>query len=465
MPDNIHIPDFNAEFAKSQLHRSRALGLLCIDSSDLRKIETESGYDSFVKVRLIFERLLLEMRGKKGKLRQTDIICRHPESHDLYLVFLQPSRMSDALPMPGDVEKIADRLSMGIQNELWSQLSSTENRAKMPECAGRTPLIAVGFTTLLNNPCLETSDLISQAIKRAANNIETQGTRMRNRRQELIQYLVHAPDLLTPHFQAVFKAPDITEQKVHEAREKGNLTPLKSAIFGFESLVRVAIDRVKTLTRSETSTMDPSLLTPDLLFHFAKLEHVALELDQACLRRSAIVGEPLPGNLLINVLPRNLYYFDRLLPAKRQNGKFILEVSESEPILNLPLVQQALFRARHKNIMIAADDFGKEHAGLERIIEVAPNIIKFDRALVHDINTNAAKQVFLKGLVQVAKILKAQIIAEGVETWEQFKILQEMGIDMVQGFLLHRPQAVEGILTGLGLTFTPAAPIKIPDAA
>jgi EAL domain-containing protein (putative c-di-GMP-specific phosphodiesterase class I) len=440
---------YNPHISALLLKSTKALGVLCVDASDLRKIEIENGYDSYSEVRAIFETILLDMRGKRGCLRRTDVICKHPDNHNHYLVFLQPSRMTGALPMPGDIERIADRLSVELQNILWRELTSETNRRNLPECVGRIPTILVGYTSVLDNPCLDAFQLISEAVILSSANVETQQERMRARQRELIQYLIHAQDLLIPHFQAVFHAKDITQTTMRMARESGNLKPLVPHLFGFEALIRVPADRVSAILKSTVPVIEPKLLGPDVLFTLAKSTKISLELDQACLLRAVESGKHLPGNLLINILPRNLYHFDRLIPEARAHGSIILEVSESEPISNLPLVQEALARAASKNVQIAADDFGKDHAGLSRVIDIKPAIIKFDRNLVQNIQLSPAKQAYLKGVIVAAKQLNADVIAEGVETWEELEVLQAMGVDYVQGFLLHRPQALEVILQSL----------------
>jgi EAL domain-containing protein (putative c-di-GMP-specific phosphodiesterase class I) len=90
---------------------------------------------------------------------------------------------------------------------------------------------------------------------------------------------------------------------------------------------------------------------------------------------------------------------------------------------------------------IATDDFGKGYSGLEQVIKIKPDLIKLDRSLIQDIHLDPPKQAFLQGLVTAAKISSSTILAEGVELWEEAQVCKDMGIDLIQGFLLHRPQA------------------------
>ena len=62
--------------------------------------------------------------------------------------------------------------------------------------------------------------------------------------------------------------------------------------------------------------------------------------------------------------------------------------------------------------------------------------------MITDIHKDPIKKVYVKGLVEAAEILEAEVLVEGVELWEEAAVLKEMGVSLVQGFLFHRPQPV-----------------------
>jgi EAL domain-containing protein (putative c-di-GMP-specific phosphodiesterase class I) len=129
----------------------------------------------------------------------------------------------------------------------------------------------------------------------------------------------------------------------------------------------------------------------------------------------------------------------------------MFEVSESEAINNLDLMLKSRDHLERHNMGIAADDFGKGYSSLERIIKIRPDVIKFDRGMIQEIDKDPVKQAYVRGLVTAAKILNTTILAEGVETWEEAAVLKEMGIELIQGFLLHRPMAAKIIKDQLGI--------------
>ena len=94
---------------------------------------------------------------------------------------------------------------------------------------------------------------------------------------------------------------------------------------------------------------------------------------------------------------------------------------------------------------LAADDFGKGQASIERVIQLRPDVIKIDRMLLENIHLDPIKKVFVEGIVQAAKMINSLVLAEGIEKWEEAEVVQKMGIELIQGFLLHSPQSLEEI--------------------
>jgi EAL domain-containing protein (putative c-di-GMP-specific phosphodiesterase class I) len=78
-----------------------------------------------------------------------------------------------------------------------------------------------------------------------------------------------------------------------------------------------------------------------------------------------------------------------------------------------------------------------------------PALIKLDRSLVERIHSEPAKKIFVEGIVKAAKTVNAKVLAEGIETWEEASTVQTIGVDLIQGFLLHRPESLEKILEQL----------------
>jgi EAL domain-containing protein (putative c-di-GMP-specific phosphodiesterase class I) len=223
-----------------------------------------------------------------------------------------------------------------------------------------------------------------------------------------------------------------------------SIAPFAEAIYAFESLIRVQTRAMEELFQSRPLFIDFKHLRPDILFKLAQTAHLTLELDQCCLKKAVQYFQHLPGRLLVNILPRNFYYMERFQSYVPKDVSVIFEVAESEAINNFGLLKQARTKIGSKG-SIAIDDFGKGHAGLDRLLQIEPDMIKLDRSLVADIHKDHAKRAFVSGIISATKLTKALVLAEGIESLGEFEVLRALGVDLVQGFLFHRPQAAEQI--------------------
>ena len=89
---------------------------------------------------------------------------------------------------------------------------------------------------------------------------------------------------------------------------------------------------------------------------------------------------------------------------------------------------------------IAIDDFGAGYSGLTLLYHSEPDYIKIDRFFIANINDDSRKKFFVSYVVDLAHMMGIIVIAEGVETAEEFFICREIGCDYVQGFLIQKPQ-------------------------
>ena len=448
-----NVPTYNIQIPVNLLRRYGGLGIISIDAACFGKIGLEYGIDVYSKVKDVFQSILFELWGKEGNFREDDILCRKSVASNIYYVFLSKSRKTGSLPFPGALEGVADRVLSTLQKSILEELSTRKPQRRIPECVQNIPVPHVGFIGILNNPCIETSEIIETGLDDARKVSVAQMKRLKGRQLELMQTLIQGEDFLVPKFQAVFRLRDITEEQVRTADSEGSIEPLNSHIFGFESLIRVNQQRANELVKCDDLSitgLDAKFLRPDILFALAKSTKVSLELDQACLKQAAEYSLGLPGVLMVNILPRNLYYIDRLRTFFHSKS-IMFEVSEAEAINNFELMKKSCAILQAHEMGIAADDFGKGFSSLERIIKIRPDVIKFDRSMVENIHEDPVKQAYVKGMVKAAEFIKTTILAEGVEKWEEAKVLQNMGIELIQGFLLHKPQDAQEILEDLQL--------------
>jgi len=196
---------------------------------------------------------------------------------------------------------------------------------------------------------------------------------------------------------------------------------------------------------------DSYLHSPVNLFTAAARCNLLQELDFAC-RRTIIrsfVKAGLPGLLFLNVAPACLtvpgFRSGATLEILREAGlspsRVVIELTEIHPADSLEQLQQALRHYREMGFRIALDDLGEGFSGLRLWSELQPDYVKIDKYFIQDIAADAQKRQFVRSMHHIALITGAKVIAEGVETREEFDTVRRIGIDLVQGYFLARPQA------------------------
>lgn len=121
-------------------------------------------------------------------------------------------------------------------------------------------------------------------------------------------------------------------------------------------------------------------------------------------------------------------------PAER----IIFEFTEHEP-LEIELVRRIMRTHRKWGFRTAIDDFGAGHSGLTLLAELQPDIVKLDMALVRGIDVSRVKQVIVGSIARMCDDLGLVVIAEGIETGDEFAALRHLGVHLMQGFLLAPP--------------------------
>jgi diguanylate cyclase len=120
-----------------------------------------------------------------------------------------------------------------------------------------------------------------------------------------------------------------------------------------------------------------------------------------------------------------------------------LEITESLAMRDDDRTREILAELRQVGVSIAIDDFGVGHSNLGRLVSLAVNRLKIDRALVHSVDTLGRRSAIVRTIVSMARALGMQVVAEGVEDFSQLLELQEQQCNEVQGFLLSKPLAAD----------------------
>ena len=187
----------------------------------------------------------------------------------------------------------------------------------------------------------------------------------------------------------------------------------------------------------------PPGLTPDLWFAAADRLGAGAELEAMVVARCLQLRPTLPPNcfLTVNVSPHLLTspaLRDLLLTAGDLRP-LVLELTEHQAVADLrPLVDLRDRLAEH-GALLALDDAGSGHSGLQQMTQFRPHIIKLDRALVDGADRDPVKLALTELLGEFGGRIDAWLLAEGIETWGELDAFQRLHVPLGQGYLLGRP--------------------------
>ncbi|HEY0286106.1 MAG TPA: bifunctional diguanylate cyclase/phosphodiesterase [Pseudomonas sp.] len=218
----------------------------------------------------------------------------------------------------------------------------------------------------------------------------------------------------------------------------------------FQPIVSLSDRRIlgyEALTRGPSNS---SLHSPVSLFTVARQAGRLSELELAC-RDSAcrrFSQQKLEGKLFLNISPESLLEVShppgRTLQLLESYGiapsQVVIELTEQTPTDDFGLLYNALHHYRDMGFSIALDDLGAGYSSLRLWSELRPDYVKIDRHFIDGIHQDAVKREFVGSMLQMAKASRATVIAEGIELQEELSVLIDMGVDLVQGYLLCRPQ-------------------------
>jgi len=116
------------------------------------------------------------------------------------------------------------------------------------------------------------------------------------------------------------------------------------------------------------------------------------------------------------------------------------EISEKHPFRDNTDAARILEGYRSQGYMIAVDDCGTGFSGLQMLYYTEPDFIKIDRFFIQNMENDPKKRLVVSTIVNFAHFMGSLVLAEGVETIEEFFLCKEIGCDMVQGYFIQRPE-------------------------
>lgn len=157
-------------------------------------------------------------------------------------------------------------------------------------------------------------------------------------------------------------------------------------------------------------------------FELAHRHGLAIELEAAAMRAAlAVPGRPAGVSLSLNISPEVLLTGHEALGLPDDLCAITIEVTENALVTEGADLERALHDLRARGARIAVDDAGAGYAGFAQLARVRPDIIKLDRSLVRNVNTDPTKAAFIRAFVGYARDTGALICAEGIESAGELK--------------------------------------------
>ena len=151
--------------------------------------------------------------------------------------------------------------------------------------------------------------------------------------------------------------------------------------------------------------------------------------------------------LSINFMPKAVYepaacLRATLLAASEfsfPRSAIMFEFTENEEVADPAHLRNIITEYRRHGFTTAVDDFGAGHAGLGLLAQFQPDLIKIDMLLIRGIDSSPARRAIVSGIVAIARELGITLLAEGIETEAEFRVLEAAGIRLFQGYWFAKP--------------------------
>jgi len=205
-------------------------------------------------------------------------------------------------------------------------------------------------------------------------------------------------------------------------------------IAGFESLVRIKMNNKIIYPNEFIEVLENS----PFVYQFRKM---ALAKIKEYINELNI---PISVNLSANDLEDNELLNDIKKTVKDIKNSLTIEITERAIVKDLSKSTQVLNALKQIiNIKLSMDDFGTGYSSLSSLKDLPFDVVKIDISFIRGIVDNKKMQSVVKNIINLVKDLGLKTVAEGVETNVQLKLLEEFGVDYIQGYLLSKPVSYE----------------------
>jgi sensor c-di-GMP phosphodiesterase-like protein len=203
---------------------------------------------------------------------------------------------------------------------------------------------------------------------------------------------------------------------------------------------------------------DGSVVPPATFIPLAESSGLIIELTRSLMRRVCQEAGPAVGrrpHLKVNFNLTARHFADEQIVEDVQKifkrsalrlGQIVLEVTERQPLENLIETRRVVAALQGLGVQVAIDDVGTGHSGLSYMLKLGVDVIKIDKMFIDSLGTERHSNTIIETLIDLARNMRMDIVAEGVETFEQVMHLRELGIRAAQGYVFAPPLPTSAFL-------------------
>lgn len=196
---------------------------------------------------------------------------------------------------------------------------------------------------------------------------------------------------------------------------------------------------------------DGKVITPDQFIPVIAQFNLSKRFDMLVVETLFRAMKALPGERFsVNLMPFTLMQKESANKIISLFSKYdvsprlvTIEITEQQAFSSSEISMLNIRRLREHGCLIAIDDYGTGYANYERLKSLEADIVKIDGCFVRDILTDPVDAMIVKSICELARVKNLTLVAEYVETEAQRKLLYEMGVDYLQGYLLGKPRPIE----------------------
>ena len=211
-----------------------------------------------------------------------------------------------------------------------------------------------------------------------------------------------------------------------------------------------ALTHLEVLVRMIDEADPAQLIMPNHFIPFAERNGKIVEIDRWVIRESVRLlsqSSDIPP-LAVNISGRSFdqpdlpqYIAEQLLEFQVAPQRLLVELTETSAVTDLHDAQRFIEALQKTGCLVCLDDFGAGFSSFAYLKHLKVDMLKIDGLFVRDLPNDRDNQVFVKAIVDVARGMHKGTIAEFVESAETMAMLQQFGVDMVQGYYLDTPCA------------------------